>query len=391
MSPPLPRFATTDLMIETLRPEETVYCLRPAVLAETARRFTELFPGDVLYAVKANPLGPVLDALHAGGIRHFDTASIREIVDVKARFPDATAYFMHPVKGWRAMARAWETFGVRHVVVDHADELDKVAAVLGGREEPPVVLVRVATPSAEARFNLSDKFGADEKTAAALLRGVAGRGFRPGLCFHVGSQCLSTGGFESGFARAARVLAAAGVAIECLDVGGGFPAPYPGVTPPALGAFVDAIRAGLGALPLDPACRVMCEPGRALVADGLSAVAQVQLRKDDRLYVTDGIYGTLHGTELGIRFPVRAIGAGRRLGGETRDFTLFGPTCDSLDKLAEPVPLPADIAAGDWLEFGMTGAYGPALRTGFNGFMPTEMVEVEAPFAAPADRSAAVA
>src|SRR5205085_3307248 len=92
-------------MIETLQPSYPVYCLRPHMLRQTAQRFLELFPGRVLYAVKCNPHPSVLRALYSAGIRHFDTASLPEIALIRENFPDAGAYFMHPVKS-RAVIRA---------------------------------------------------------------------------------------------------------------------------------------------------------------------------------------------------------------------------------------------------------------------------------------------
>ncbi len=377
----LDHFADVETMAERLAPEVPVYCLRPELLAQMAGRFLAGFPGRVLYAVKANPLEPVLDALYAAGVRHFDTASIGEIALISQRLPEATAYFMHPVKGPDAIRRAYRDHGVRHFAVDHADEVDKMTLALGGAPSDLVMVVRMATPGDGAIFNLSEKFGAAPAQAAALLRSVVATGARPGLCFHVGSQCTAPRAFERALALAGEVLNAAGVAPCCLDVGGGFPTAYDEETVPELGAFFQAIAAGLARLALPTDCAIMCEPGRALVAEAMSLVAQVQHRRDRQLYINDGIYGSLHGSKLGVRYPVRLIRpAGPVPARESAAFTVFGPTCDSLDVLSAPVVLPADTRQGDWIEFDRVGAYGNALRTEFNGFRPETFVTVDAPF-----------
>lgn len=377
----LDHFADVETMVERLAPEVPVCCLRPRVLSEMAERFLTGFPGQVLYAVKANPLEQVLDALYGAGIRHFDTASIGEIALISRRFPAATPYFMHPVKGPEAIRRAYRDHGVRHFVVDHADEVDKMTLALGGAPGDLVMVVRTATPGEGAVFNLSEKFGAAPPQAAALLQTVVARGARAGLCFHVGSQCTEPRAFEQALALSGEVLNAAAVAPCCLDVGGGFPTAYAGETVPDLGAFFQAIEAGLARLALPADCAVMCEPGRALVAEAMSLVAQVQHRRDQQLYINDGIYGSLHGSQLGMRYPVRLLRpAGPAPANGSTAFTVFGPTCDSLDVLSAPVVLPADTGQGDWIEFDRVGAYGNALRTEFNGFRPETFVTVDALF-----------
>lgn len=380
----LAQYQTTEEMIGQTLPEESIYCFRPHVLTENARWFTQRFKGRVLYALKANPLAPAVDAIYAGGVRHFDTASLREISSVSERFSDSQTYFMHPVKAIKAMEIAYHRHGVRHFVVDHMDELNKVMDALGDAKEAPIVMVRLATPTKEATFNLSEKFGASPEQAVALLRAATDRGARPGLCFHVGSQCVTTKGYEAAFRLTGEVLSQTNEPIHCLDVGGGFPVSYENTSPPPppLEDYLSVIDDGARALNLPDDCYLMCEPGRALTADGMSVVTQVQLRKGDMLYLNDGIYGTLGGSRLGMKFPTRVIRPGAALTGGHEQFKVFGPTCDSLDVLPYALELPGDIRMGDWIEFGMLGAYGPAIRTDFNGFMPTTFCAIEAPFTA---------
>lgn len=210
-------------------------------------------------------------------------------------------------------------------------------------------------------------------------------GHQVGLCFHVGSQCLQPQAYASALERIAQVVERAKVPLSCLDVGGGFPASYEGAFAPPLKSFFDAIETGVARLGLGKDCRLMCEPGRALVAEGCSLVVQIQLRKGDVLYINDGVYGSLSETVTGkLSYPARLIrleGEGRgtrdRPAGETMPFTVFGPTCDSTDVLPRSVRLPVDAREGDWILFETVGAYSNALATGFNGFLPEAFVECD--------------
>jgi len=374
---PRQRFADARAVVAALTPSYPVYCVRPGVLQATARRFLSQFPGRVLYAVKCNPHPMVLQALYDAGIRHFDTASLPEIAQVREMFRDAEPYFMHPVKGRAVIKSAHEVYGVRTYVLDHASELAKLQDETDGAEGTTVV-VRLETPKGQALYDLSAKFGAPPAEAAALLRRIAGDGLRAGLAFHVGSQCTSPEAYARALELAGRVIAEAGVDIHLLDVGGGFPAGYPGTQAPPLEVFVDEIARGVRAIGLRNDCVLMCEPGRALVADGMSLVVQVQLRKGSQLYVNDGIYGGLSETKAaGIRLPVAAIRLKGAFAPGMASFTVNGPTCDSLDVLPDPFVLPEDIGEGDWIEVGQVGAYSNANATHFNGFHADTFVEVE--------------
>ena len=383
-------FDDARAMIAALTPSYPVYCLRSGVIAETARNFLELFPGRVLYAIKCNPHPRVLRALYDAGVRHFDTASLPEIAQVREAFPAAGVYFMHPVKPRAVIRTAYEVYGVRHFVIDHEAELAKVRDETGG--EGVTILVRVATPPAGAAYDLSEKFGAQPAEAADLLEAVRDEGCQGGLAFHVGSQCLAPEAYRTALDIVGEVVERAGTELHFLDVGGGFPAEYKGVDVPPLGDYMDAITGGLEALELRRDCVIMCEPGRALVASGCSLVVQVLLRKDDTVYINDGIYGSLSEMVTArIEMPAHLI----RLDGEPsnkyKDFAVAGPTCDSLDMLPFPFRLPDDVREGDWIEIGQLGAYGSALRTHFNGFYPDTFVELADTPARPADRLADVA
>ncbi len=373
---PLP---SVDELIAAERPEEPMHCLRPAVVEASARDFAEVFPGDVLYAVKANPEPAMLRAVHAGGVTHFDCASIGEIALVRQMFSDASIHFMHPVKSRGAIREAWQRHGVRDFVLDSAEELSKIryetaATCVAGELG---LIVRLAMPKGPAVLDLSGKFGAEPALAAELLCAARPHARRLGLSFHVGSQCLEPLAWRDALALVGKVIRDAGVAIEVIDVGGGFPVRYPDVEPPPLGAYLAEIEAGFERLGLQDA-RLWAEPGRTLVAGGASVVVQVQHRRGDALYINDGIYGALADAgPLGFRYPVRLIRPdGPMPTCALVGFSFFGPTCDSADAMRGPFHLPADVAEGDWIEIGQLGAYGGCLRTAFNGFDRARLVEV---------------
>ena len=381
------RRPTVDEVVAATRPEEPVHCLRPTLVAQTARDFVEGFPGDVLYAVKCNPDPAVLRALWDGGVRHFDCASLPEIRLVRDMFPAAVIHFMHPIKARGAIREAWERHEVRDFVLDSADELAKIRAEVAATGVPGALglVVRIALPKGGAKLDLSGKFGAEADDAVGLLRAARSCAAMVGVSFHVGSQCLDPLAWREALALAGEIIAASGVEIDVVDVGGGFPVAYPDQEPPAIGAFFAEIEAGFEALRV-PGARLWAEPGRALVAAGTSVVVQVQARRGDALYVNDGVYGSLAdaGT-LAFRYPVRLIRPEGAAAAETIGFSLFGPTCDSADVMRGPFLLPADVAEGDWIEIGQLGAYGACLRTAFNGFDRARIVEVEdaAPAAEP--------
>jgi ornithine decarboxylase len=371
------RFGSSAEMVAALAPLEPVYCIYPRVLRGLARRFLQDFPGRVLYAVKANPEPRVVEQLWAAGVRHFDTASIEEMRGVHAHSPAAVCYFMAPVRFPGAMREAFDVHGVRDCVVDHGDELERVASEVPVREL--TIFVRMAAHDPAALYDLSEKFGAPDDRVVALLAAVARYGARPALAFNVGSLVRHPDAYVRAIERAAALLARSGVEIEWLDVGGGFPRDYPEPTSEPLEHFFAAIAAARSGLP--GTVRLLAEPGRALVADGVSLVTRVLHRDGDRLYLNDGVWGSLIEPVLArgqFRFPTRVLRAGRVLEDPDASFTVFGPTCDSLDRLPAPLPLPASIRTGDWVEFGLIGAYSLSNRTAFNGIYPDRFVRIDA-------------
>lgn len=371
-------FDSVEQVLRALSPSYPVCCLHVATLADNARRFLDGFPGRVLYAVKCNPHPAVIAGLHRAGIRDFDTASLPEIAQVSEAYPEAACYFMHPVKSRAAIRMAHLAYRVRHFVLDHAAELDKILAEIPARDLCLLVRLRTA-PAADTVYDLSTKFGCEIDEAAALLQAVTRAGAAGGLAFHVGSQCGSPQAWRDGLARVGEVIARAGVAPSVIDVGGGFPARYANTPVPPLADYLQVIREASAVLPGAAQITLMCEPGRALVADACSLLVQVLLRKDDRLYLNDGIYGSLAEMFLShLRMPVRLVRPDAPVAATTREYRLFGPTCDSLDAIPGTFELPADVVEGDWLEFAQVGAYSYALASRFNGFYPETLVEIRA-------------
>ncbi len=374
----LPNFPSVEEVVNTLKPSYPVYCLRPQTIRASAKLFLDHFPGRVMYAVKCNPNIEVMRLLYGAGIRHFDTASPREIALVRENFKDADCYYMHPVKGRAAIQLAHEVYRVDHYAIDHVDELQKIIDITGGGDAS-VILVRVKTPQHKALFKLADKFGCEVDEAVELLRRVEKSGFQPGLAFHVGSQCQEPEAYASALQVIDKVIQAAGVNLHYLDVGGGFPVDYVNDIPQPLTDYFDVIKRSVSQLNLRRDCTLMCEPGRALVASGCTLIVQVHLRKGSNLYINDGVYHSLSETMVcGLELPMRVI---RKVASEAEliPFRIYGPTCDCTDVLQKTVLLPCDVHEGDWIEIGQAGAYSNSMSTQFNGFYPETFVTVDSP------------
>lgn len=369
-------FDSVRSVAQALRPSYPVLCVRPQVLETAARRFATLFPGRVLYAIKCNPHPLILGALYRGGIRDFDTASLPEIAQVADTVADARSYFMHPIKARAVIKAAYSVYGIRVFAVDHLEELKKIHDETGG--EGVVAVIRLKTPPAEGTlYHLAAKFGCGVPEAVELMKEARRLGLQAGLCFHVGSQCMTPEAYETALQLVGEVIEQAGFDPVCVDVGGGFPAAYVNHRTPPLEAFMDSIRAGAKAIKLKPTVELWSEPGRALVAAGCSLLVQVQLRKDNQAYINDGIYGSLSEmSQVQIKPPARLLRLDGAVSTDSECFTINGPTCDSLDVLPGAYDLPADLREGDWIEFDQMGAYSNALATHFNGFHPETFVAV---------------
>ncbi|TAJ71141.1 MAG: type III PLP-dependent enzyme [Phenylobacterium sp.] len=374
-------------LVRERSPERPVAFARPDAVAVAARWFQDKFEGDVFYAVKANPSPWVIEALVKSGVNSFDVASVPEIELVAAHAPGARMAFMHPVKSRKAIAEAYHRYGVKTFALDTHEELQKILEATDGAADLTLI-VRLAVSAEGASYSLSGKFGVEAHEAPALLlaarRATEGK---MGVSFHVGSQCMRPTAYQAAMAQANRAIVRAGVLVDIVDVGGGFPSIYPGMVPPDMADYTDSIHRGFAEMSVHEDTELWCEPGRALVAEASSILTKVELKKGDALYLNDGSYGSLFdAAHVKWPFPVKLYrgegDAAHEVEGPLKPFRFYGPTCDSLDHMPGPFWLPEDIREGDYVEIGMLGAYGVAMNTRFNGFGDAETAVVgDAPMA----------
>lgn len=372
---------TYQLPLDLVRerpPERPVALVRPRSVSVAARWFQDNLKADVFYAVKANPSRWVVETLVEAGVRGFDVASLAEIELVRSVSTDARLAFMHPVKSRSAITRAYFDHGVRTFSLDCVEELDKILDATGGANDLNLI-VRMAVSADGAAYTLSGKFGVSPDQAPALLlatRQAVVDGLM-GVSFHVGSQCMRPTAYQAAMAQVGRSISRAGVIVDIVDVGGGFPSVYPGMVPPDLNEYAEAIHRGFNEMPVSETTELWCEPGRALVAESSSVLARVDLRKGDALYLNDGSYGSLFdATHSRWPFPTKLVRDGES-STDLKAFQFYGPTCDSIDHMPGPFWLPADVREGDFIEIGMLGAYGVAMTTGFNGYGEHDVAVVE--------------
>ena len=362
-----PANSSTGIDIAKSRPVDPVTLVRPHAAARAARFFVEKFPGRSMYAVKANPSPDLLKVLWDNGITHYDTASIAEVRLVKATLPGATCCFMHPVKSEEAIAEAYFVHDVKTFSLDSMEELAKIVRATDGATDL-TLCVRLRVSSEYAKLSLGSKFGVGPGESKELLIATRQVADALGICFHVGSQTMSPDAYTNAMERARAAIVEAAVTVDVIDVGGGFPSAYPGMPPPPLERFFETIHRAFESLPISYSAELWAEPGRSLSAEYASVVVRVERRRGTELYINDGAYGTLFdAAHIGWKYQVQLL---REPESDARDldFASWGPTCDDMDYMQGPFPLPADTVAGDYFEIGMLGAYGSAMRTAFNGF-----------------------
>ncbi|MEM9903230.1 MAG: type III PLP-dependent enzyme [Pseudomonadota bacterium] len=358
--------ATPIEVLRRLDPDAPVLCFAPEVLQRVASRFLAGFPGLVSYAVKANPEPAILENLAAAGIGAYDVASVPEIELMRATLPGAVLHYNNPVRSRAEIARA-VALGVRSFSLDSPGELARLIDLVPAGAE---FSVRFKLEAKGAAYDFGAKFGAPPDAAAPLLAQVARAGFVPSLTFHPGTQCAPVAVWRAYVREAARIARAASVEIARLNVGGGFPAHRMEAEPPNLAPIFEAIgaarRAGFGVTGPD----LVCEPGRGMVAECCSLLTRVRAVRGAHVFLNDGIYGGLAemlNLPMTDRLDVLAPDGTPR-GGTARAWTVFGPTCDSLDTLPGLIPLPAEIAEGDAVLVHAMGAYSGVTATRFNGF-----------------------
>jgi ornithine decarboxylase len=359
----------------SLKPAAPVTLIRPQAAARAARFFSQKFPGRSLYAVKANPSPELLRTLWSAGITHYDVASVAEVRLVARTLPHAKLCFMHPVKAEEAIREAYFQHGVRTFSLDSLEELEKIVRATSGAEDLELC-VRLRVSSEHSKLSLASKFGCDLADAKELLMATRQVADALGICFHVGSQAMTPQAYTQAIERVRAAIVDASVTVDIVDVGGGFPSTYPGMEPPPLHDYFRAIHRAFESLPISYSAELWCEPGRALSAEFSSLLVRVEKRRGNELFINDGAYGALFdAAHLGWRFPVQLL----RPEANEADlvaFSFYGPTCDDMDHMAGPFHLPADVKAGDYIEIGMLGAYGSAMRTDFNGFGTDALCEV---------------
>ncbi len=366
-------------VVRALAPDEPIILNRPHAAARAARFFVEKFPGKSLYAVKANPSPDLLAILWDNGVTHYDVASIAEVRLVRRVLPEAVLCFMHPVKSPGAIREAYREHGVKTFSLDSIEELEKIVEACRDADGAPAkdlrLCIRLRVSSEYSELSLAAKFGCDLTEAPPLLREARQYADWLGVCFHVGSQAMTPFAYVQALERVRVAIGEASVVIDMIDVGGGFPSVYPGMEPPPLEDYFKIIHQHFYALPIAYNAELWCEPGRALCAEYSSLIVKVEKRRGEELYINDGAYGALFdAAHVDWKFPVRALEDD--LIKPAMDFAFYGPTCDDADYMQGPFALPEDIQAGDYIEIGMLGAYGAAMKTDFNGFGAAERIVV---------------
>lgn len=373
------KFKSVEDLVNQLRPDRPVYCIRKKSILSASKFFQKKFPGKILYAVKTNPNQEVIKTLIKSGIEQFDVASVEEIKAVREFSQSAKCSFMHTVKSRESIRDAYFKFGVKTFALDTKDELIKIIESTSGAKDLEL-FVRVAVSNEHAEIDLSKKFGALSTEAAGLLRLVKQYSSKIGLSFHVGSQCMHPISYAKGITEIGNIINKTKIVPDFINVGGGFPTIYPDLIPQSLNSYFEEIKKSLENLKLKSLPEIICEPGRALVAESGSTIVRVNLRKKQKLYINDGTYGTLFdaGTP-NIVYPSKMIkdSSNKIISKKLTAFDFYGPTCDSMDYMKGPFLLPNNIKENDYIELGQLGAYGLTFRTEFNGFFSNEIYEVD--------------
>ena len=371
------KFKTVDELINQLKPEKPIYCIRKKSIQSASTYFRNKFPGKVLYAVKTNSHPEVLKTIVESGIENFDVASVQEIKDIRAISPDAKCSYMHTVKSRESIKEAYFNYNIKAFSLDTKDELIKIIEATNQAKDLEL-FVRVAVSNEHAQIDLSKKFGVLTSEATGLLRLTKQYAKKIGLSFHVGSQCMHPISYAKGIGEIGNIIKKTKIIPDYINIGGGFPAIYPDLVPQSLDNYFEEIKKGLENLKLEKLPELICEPGRAIVAESGSTIVRINLRKKQKLYINDGTYGTLFdaGTP-NIVYPSRIIKTGKIISKKLTAFDFYGPTCDSMDYMKGPFLLPNNIKENDYIELGQLGAYGLTFRTQFNGFYSNEIYEVE--------------
>lgn len=338
------------------------------------RKLKKALPGvDLHYALKPMPHPSVVSTIVAeGGFLDLATTGEVQLVERMGIAADRCIH-THPIKREQDIVNATK-FGVRTFVADNPDEVRKFAR----HTQKAELLLRVSFRSPGAVCDLSRKFGCDPEDLLALARLAAEIGIDVrGLSFHVGSQAADSAKHVEALQACAKLMAAARKeklgTFDTLDIGGGFPIDY-AQTAQEIGRFCAPIRSALAKLP--KRVRVIAEPGRFIVGPSAIGVASVmgRARREGHwwYYLDDGLYGSYSGQMFDhARYPVEPL----RDSPERLPSVLAGPTCDSIDVIAENLMLP-ELKAGDLIVGRAMGAYTWASASEFNFFPKATVVSV---------------
>ena len=371
------KFESVDKIVDELKPVNPIYCIRKNSINTACNWFNKNFPGKVLYAVKTNPHEEVIKEIKNGGIDKFDIASIEEIKIIKKIVPDAECFYMNTIKSREHIREAYFNYNIKNFALDTKDELLKIIEATNNAQDLNL-FVRISISNEHAEIDLSKKFGALSSEALGLFRLTKAHSAKVGLSFHVGSQCMHPISYTKGIGEMGNIIKKTNIIPDFINIGGGFPTIYPDLRPQSLNNYIFEIKKALNNLKLEKQPVLMCEPGRALVAESGSTIVKVVLRKKQKLYINDGTYGSLFDAGFpNIVFPSRMIQNGRTISKKLTAFNFYGPTCDSMDYMKGPFILPNNIKENDYIELGQLGAYGITFRTKFNGFFSDQIFEVE--------------
>ena len=371
------KFESVDEIVDELKPVNPIYCIRKNSINTACNWFNKNFPGKVLYAVKTNPHEEVIKEIKNGGIDKFDIASIEEIKIIKKIVPDAECFYMNTIKSREHIREAYFNYNIKNFALDTKDELLKIIEATDNAQDLNL-FVRISISNEHAEIDLSKKFGALSSEVLGLFRLTKAHSAKVGLSFHVGSQCMHPISYTKGIGEMGNIIKKTNIIPDFINIGGGFPTIYPDLRPQSLNNYIFEIKKALNNLKLEKQPVLMCEPGRALVAESGSTIVKVVLRKKQKLYINDGTYGSLFDAGFpNIVFPARMIQNGRIISKKLTAFNFYGPTCDSMDYMKGPFILPNNIKENDYIELGQLGAYGITFRTKFNGFFSDQIFEVE--------------
>ena len=369
-------FANCQDVILKKSPNQPLFLFSRKMLSQISKQYQLQFPGEVSYAVKANPNKLILQTLWHSGIRAFDVASIEEVELLRSLFENCELHYNNPIRSHDMTRMAIEDYKVKSFVVD---DMTSLQALLPFASDDLEITVRFKLPHDDsAAYNFGSKFGAVPEEAIKLLTLARSVTSKSSLTFHPGSQCKNPSVYAAYVEEAAKIAELSGVALFRLNVGGGFPVAYDDENIPRVVEFFNVIHEASQKYFNEQPPQLLCEPGRAMVAACISLLVEViHIRDNGDVFINDGVYGSLQEQfVMDSKMPLKVWREDKLIVERDNQVNIFGPTCDPTDRLSSKFSLPKDIRAGDRIEFGLMGAYGSATATRFNGFIPAEYYQV---------------